>query len=311
LGIPDLRGASRESASAPDDAPAPDALVAQLLTAYPRATFAELVAIRLAGADASALPEDLRAAYARYRREMLARGRRLYAMCRARWREHYGEPGHGLALDVGCGVGAAALAMAADFALVVAIDPSLADLILARKALAEHGVTNVVLAQARVQQLPLAGECCDFAGAQNVLEHVLGLDGALAEVARVLRPGGGFAADSRNRYDLFFREPHVHLRWLGFLPRRVQPTYVRMTRGLPYSDTRLLSHGELLAALRRHFGRRARVVYPRVSAYGAPGWLDRPLTRLERLPVLGGLGLRVFPAQLALAVKRRNGETRP
>jgi hypothetical protein len=48
-----------------------------------------------------------------------------------------------------------------------------------------------------------------------------------------------------------------------------------------------------------------------VSAYGAPRWLERPLTRLERLPVLGGLGLRVFPAQLALAVKRRNGETRP
>lgn len=293
LGIPDLRGAHGVG----DDA----ALVARLVEAYPRATFEELVEIRQHVAED--LPADLRDAYAAYRHTMFARGRKLYAMYRGGLRKHYGDTGHGLALDLGCGVGANALPMAADFAQVVGVDPGLPDLILARKALEESAVGNVVLVQAFAQRVPLADAACDFASAQNVLEHVLDLDGALAEIARALRPGGGFAADSRNRYDLFFREPHVRLRWVGFLPRRWQARYVYWRRGLKYDDTRLLSYGELLSALRRHLGPRTRITFPDVTAYGAGEGFANVVAGASRVPGVGGLLLRVFPTQLALGLR--------
>lgn len=292
LGIPDLRGGRAGG----DDT----ALVARLVEAYPGATFEELVEIRQRVAED--LPADLRDAYAAYRRAMFARGRKLYAMFRDGLRKHYGDTGHELALDLGCGVGANALPMAADFAQVVGVDPGLPDLILARKALEENGVANVSLVQAFAQGVPLADGACDFASAQNVLEHVLDLEGALAEVARILRPGGGFAADSRNRYDLFFREPHVLLRWVGFLPRRWQARYVHWRRGLNYDDTRLLSYGELLSALRRHLGPRTRITFPDVTAYGAGDTLARLTAGAARVPGVGGILLRVFPTQLALGL---------
>jgi ubiquinone/menaquinone biosynthesis C-methylase UbiE len=249
------------------------------------------------------LPADLRNAYAAYRHAMFARGRKLYAMFRVGLLTHYGETGHGLALDLGCGVGANALPMSADFAQVVGVDPGLPDLILARKAVEEKGVRNVVLAQAFAQRVPLADGACDFVSAQNVLEHVQDLDGALAEVARTLRPGGGFAADSRNRYDLFFREPHVRLRWVGYLPRRWQARYVHWRRGLMYDDTRLLSYGELLRALQRHLGPRTRITFPDVTAYGAGDGFARLVAGAARVPGVGGMLLRVFPTQLALGLR--------
>jgi len=292
LGIPDLRGAR----GGRDDA----ALVARLVDAYPRATFEELVEIRQYAAGD--LPADLRNAYAAYRHMMFTRGRTLYAMFRDGLLKHYGDTGHGLALDLGCGVGANALPMAGDFAQVVGVDPGLPDLILARKALEENGVGNVVLVQAFAQGVPLVDGACDFASAQNVLEHVLDLDGALAEAARVLRPGGGFAADSRNRYDLFFREPHVRLRWVGFLPRRWQARYVHWRRGLTYDDTRLLSYGELLRALRRRLGPRTRITFPDVTAYGAGEGPARLVAGAARVPGVGEMLLRVFPTQLALGL---------
>jgi ubiquinone/menaquinone biosynthesis C-methylase UbiE len=276
------------------------ALVARLVAAYPRATFDELVELRLAVAED--LPADLREAYTTYRRERLGRGRRLYAMFRARVRERYGEPGRGIALDLGCGVGASLLAMAGDFAQVVGVDPSLPDLILARKALEQAGIANVTLAQAYAQGVPLADGCCDWASAQNVLEHVMDLDGALREVGRVLRPGGAFAADSRNRYDLFMLEPHVRLRWVGCLPRRWQAAYVRARRGLAYTGTRLLSYGELLSALRRHVGLRTVITYPDVTAYGVGPGSARAVERVARVPLAGALLLRVFPSHLAVGV---------
>src|SRR5690606_33394072 len=91
-------------------------------------------------------------------------------------------------LDVGCGEGQVArLAVAHGARRVVGVDASAAQLTEARRR--DGGVH---LARAWATGLPLRSGSFDAAVACLVLEHVADLDGALDEVARVLRPGGRF-----------------------------------------------------------------------------------------------------------------------
>lgn len=279
----------------------PEAM-AELIAAYPKLRYAELVALRfkLAAAAVEA-PAHLVEVYRDYTLGHIDRGRQMAEMFRRRLGEHFPGGGGAAALDLGCGSGSSLLALAAEFGHAVGVDPSLAGLLLARKAADEAGVSNITLVRGYGQRLPFPGGSFDYVTAQNVLEHVFTLDTVMAEVRRVLRAGGGFAADSRNRYDLFLPEPHARLRWVGLLPRPLMHPYVRWRTGLDYRVTYLLSYGQLRGSLRRHFGRRARVAFPYVSAYGYGRAGDRLVRVLERLPLLRGLAIRIFPSHLALA----------
>lgn len=66
----------------------------------------------------------------------------------------------------------------------------------------ERGVTVV---QAEVAWLPLAGGAADVVVAGEILEHVPDLPGVVAELARVLRPGGTLVVDTiaRTRFGRF------------------------------------------------------------------------------------------------------------
>ena len=168
----------------------------------------------------------------------------------------------------------------------------------------EAGLENFQLVQAYGQGLPFAGEQFAYIMAQNALEHLFDVDAVLAEIVRLLQPGGGFAADSRNRYDLLFKEPHVHLRWVGFLPRRWAPRYVAWRNGMRYDNTWLLSYGDLRRLLQRHFGpRRYRILFPDTAAYGGAPVADRWLNLLERGGPLAAPVKFFFPSLLALATK--------
>ena len=110
-------------------------------------------------------------------------------------------------LEVGCGEGELAERMARELqAAVVAIDQSerMVELTRARGVEAQVG---------DVQDLEFADGSFDCAVAAWVLFHVADLDQALAEIARVLRPGGRFVAATNGRdqvrelYDLVGREP--------------------------------------------------------------------------------------------------------
>jgi ubiquinone/menaquinone biosynthesis C-methylase UbiE len=218
---------------------------------------------------------------------------------------YYGSSEGKVALDIGCGYGTATRVLARRFDRVIGFDPYFPVLLLARKFLATHGVGNAVLAQAYAQRMPLADEVVDHAVAQNVIEHLFEVEAALREVRRVLRPGGRFCADSRNRYDLFFPEPHVKLRWVGLFPRRLQSWYVRRLKGVSYADwhARLLSWRELRRSARQGFGPSTRIVLPAVSAYGQPVGLDRWISRIDAVPVVRDLVLLIFPTHLLLAQK--------
>jgi ubiquinone/menaquinone biosynthesis C-methylase UbiE len=98
------------------------------------------------------------------------------------------------AIDVGVGPGL----LAADIAQAVGpdghvtgIDVSTAMLDIARRRCAAAGAGDrVTLAHADATTLPLPDETCDLAVTTQVLEYVPDVDVALAELHRVLRPGG-------------------------------------------------------------------------------------------------------------------------
>ncbi len=297
-GIPDLRG--RDAVNTPADA----AIVEKMLAAYSQADFAGLVDIRMRNAPTYG---DLRGHEMGYLLTLKERGRGMVEMFHSRAMEYFPPAGNEVALDVGCGSGASMLALAKKYQTVVGLEPSLPDLILARKALEAEGVTNFQLVQAYGQHIPYPEQSFNYINALNVLEHVFEPESVLTEARRVLKPGGIFAADSRNRFDLFLPEPHVKIRWVGLLPRRCARHYVRWRLGVGYDATRLLSYGELQRGLRKSFGREHCIVFPYVNAYGGPPWVNGWLRRLERLPVLPTLALWVFPSHLALARRRRQG----
>ncbi|MEQ8842665.1 MAG: class I SAM-dependent methyltransferase [Acidimicrobiales bacterium] len=100
-------------------------------------------------------------------------------------REHLA--GFGRVLDVGTGEGQIARALAADGAEVVGLDPTTSQI---RMAIDRSGGPAYSLAGA--DGLPIRDASVDAVVVCLVFEHVDGLDEALAEVARVLRPGGRF-----------------------------------------------------------------------------------------------------------------------
>lgn len=73
--------------------------------------------------------------------------------------------------------------------------------------------------------LPLADNSVDIVICAQVYEHVPDAEKMMAEIRRVLRPGGVcyFAANNR----LIVREPHYGLLFLSWLPQRLADLYMR------------------------------------------------------------------------------------
>jgi SAM-dependent methyltransferase len=91
-------------------------------------------------------------------------------------------------LDVGCGEGQVArLAAAGGAARVVGIDPTWNQVVVAR----QRG-GGPVYARADADAVPFPDGAFDAVVACLVFEHIRAVDAAIAEVARVLRPGGRF-----------------------------------------------------------------------------------------------------------------------
>ena len=211
-------------------------------------------------------------------------------------------------LDVGCGLGRYLNAGRARFGIVAGIDLSLAQLVLARKYLAEAGQTALLVA-AQSERLPFRACTFGAAVAADSLEHVGDPAATVSEAARVLRPGGGFFLSTPNRFSLT-AEPHVGVWGLGYWPRSWAIRHVRRKLGVRYDDIRLFSFWGLRRLLRGCFAGSCEVRLPRVGGREAESFspLKRRAARLyealRRLPALRAGLFAVTPYFQAVCVKR-------
>jgi ArsR family transcriptional regulator len=116
--------------------------------------------------------------------------------------------------DLGCGTGQLSAALAPFVDRVVAVDGSAQMLQAARKRLS--GFDNVELRRGDLESLPVDDERLDAATLMLVLHHVPEPGNAIAESARVLKPGGRVLVVDMLPHDRdSYRQQMGHV-WLGF-----------------------------------------------------------------------------------------------
>ena len=115
-------------------------------------------------------------------------------------------------LEVGCGGGLICEELARRGANMVGLDPSPAALRTAREHAEQSDLADrISYEQGRAEQLPYADASFSAIVCLDVLEHVQDLSSTIAEIARVLAPGGVFVFDTINRTLL----ARIALIWYG------------------------------------------------------------------------------------------------
>ena len=191
----------------------------------------------LAAAErAPAAPED-DTGLAQALRARDERAHRFFAGAAARWdeiRRAFERPEvHAAALsalvpaglrvvDIGTGTGALLPVLAAAGCRVVAVDNSEPMLARARELCAAHGWTEVAFGRADLQTVPLRDGCCDAAFCSMVLHHVARPGQAIAEMGRVVRPGGRVVVIDFARHDLAWMREELAHQWLGFTRQELE-----------------------------------------------------------------------------------------
>jgi ubiquinone/menaquinone biosynthesis C-methylase UbiE len=143
-------------------------------------------------------------------------------------------------LDVGCGVGAIALDLAATVEprRIVGVDPDTDQLAAARRTAADRGLTVAEFEPGSVYELPFEDGSFDVVYANAVLLYVREPVRALAELRRVLRPGGVAAVSDDDISTVVFSPDLPRLRLAPDLFVRAvahqggDATYSRHLRGL-------------------------------------------------------------------------------
>lgn len=118
--------------------------------------------------------------------------------------------------DLGCGDGYLTIEAARWAKKVVAIDRS-PEMLARAKALARRRkVSNIVWKRGELEHVPLADASVDIAVLSQALHHAVEPPRALAEAARVLRPGGRLLVLDLRQHDQAWVTEALGDRWLGF-----------------------------------------------------------------------------------------------
>ncbi len=130
-------------------------------------------------------------------------------------------------LDLGSGRGGLAVALRARGRPVVAFDLRYRNCAMAGWRGRRYGLRVPAVAGAG-ERLPFADASFGAVCCLEVLEHVQDPKALLAEIRRVLRPGGACAVTVINRWA--HHDPHYHLWGINFLPRRLAARYIALRR---------------------------------------------------------------------------------
>jgi len=126
-----------------------------------------------------------------------------------------GEPSTLDVLDFGCGWGGETMWVAGRVKSVCGVDVDRHAIAQARAALSGTSITNCRFEMSLDGRLPFPDASFDAVLSTDTFEHVMDLDLAFSEIARVLRPGGSLLT----RFGPLFRSPHGgHLYWACQVP---------------------------------------------------------------------------------------------
>lgn len=143
-----------------------------------------------------------------------------------------GDLGEMRILDLGASTGIIGNHLAAHCGTIIGIDIDLPAVAYATK----HRDRNADFLVADGMQMPFANDTFDVVICAQIYEHVPDAERLLADIHRVLKPGGVcyFAAGNR----LMFMEPHYRLPFLSVLPKPLADVYMRLARrGKRYYET--------------------------------------------------------------------------
>ena len=150
-------------------------------------------------------------------------------------------------LDIGTGTGHVLRLLKGRLNSGVGVDRSLDMLKVARANLFRDGLRHCQVRQADMKQLPFPADNFDAVTLHMALHYAERPEDALAEAARVLRPGGRLVViDFAPHEHLQLREEHAH-RWLGFSEETIRDHFTRL--GLNAEKTRRLEGGAITVVL--------------------------------------------------------------
>ena len=125
-------------------------------------------------------------------------------------------PSVGTVVEIGVGTGGLLQELAGRAALVIGVDHSPVMLEEARRRLTESGVAGVDLRLGEMSHLPLPDGSVDCVLLNMVLHHAADPPAVLAEIHRVLGPGGGLLVADLARHEREAAREQLADQWLGF-----------------------------------------------------------------------------------------------
>lgn len=118
--------------------------------------------------------------------------------------------------DLGCGEGYLSIEAARWATRVIAVDRSADVLARAKELAARRRVRNVTWKRGEIEHVPLPGASVDVALLSQALHHAAAPRQALAEAARIVRPGGRVLVLDLRAHDEQWVKTRLGDKWLGF-----------------------------------------------------------------------------------------------